>query len=243
MSEKNSKHKSKPIIGISLGDVNGIGPEIIIKALEDTRITKYCTPLIYGNGSIISYYRKAIDKNNFNFYQTNGLDNLNYKKVNVLNTWDEKIDITPGESTEVGGKYAIKSLEAAAQDLKEGRIHALVTAPLSKELVQASGFDFPGHTEYLAKIGEKSDSLMTMVLNELRVAVVTGHIAVKEVGTTVNQNLVTEKLDLLIASHLGSIFSSSSDVSGSDWYNKSGLSSSLSFGWTFFIGTSRLANS
>jgi 4-hydroxythreonine-4-phosphate dehydrogenase len=200
MSEKNSKHKSKPVIGISIGDVNGIGPEIIIKALDDPRITRYCTPIIYANGSIISYYRKALDRQNFNFYQTKGFENVNHKKVNVFNTWDEKVDITPGESTKNGGLYAIKSLEQAVEDLKEEKIHALVTAPLSKELVIEAGFDFPGHTEYLANATNTAENLMMMVLDQLRVAVVTGHIPVQEIKDKLTGELIETKLEIMIRS-------------------------------------------
>lgn len=200
MSEKNSKRKSKPIIGISIGDINGIGPEIIIKALDDPRLTSYCTPLIYANGSIISYYRKAFNRHNFNFYQTKDFDNLNHKKVNVFNTWDEKVDITPGESNKNGGLYAIKSLERAVEDLKAEKIHALVTAPLSKELVIEAGFDFPGHTEYLANASGIAENLMMMVLDQLKIAVVTGHIPVEAIKGQLTHELITTKLEIMLKS-------------------------------------------
>jgi 4-hydroxythreonine-4-phosphate dehydrogenase len=200
MSEKNQKYKSKPIVGISIGDINGIGPEVIIKALKDNRLTKQCTPVIYANGSILSYYRKVLNDNDFNFFQCKDLSQLNHKKVNVINSWNEKVEITPGIPNETGGQYAVKSLEAATSDLKNGNINALVTAPLSKEMVQKASFEFPGHTEYLANVANAKDSLMMMILDSLRIAVVTGHIALEQVPKQLSPELISLKLSLLIKS-------------------------------------------
>lgn len=200
MSEKSKQKKEKPIIGISIGDINGIGPEVIIKALDDPRITKYCIPVIYASGSIISFFRKSLNKQNFNFNQTKDIESIHPKKTNVLNCWPEKVEITPGEADPTGGKYAVLSLKAAVEDLKEQKISALVTAPISKELVQDNEFEFPGHTEFLAAEAGVEDSLMTMVHENLRVAVATGHIAISKVPETLTKELITKKTGQFIRS-------------------------------------------
>lgn len=197
---KPTTKKGKPVIGITLGDINGIGPEVIIKALLDTKILKYFTPVIYGSGKVLSFYRKNLEIDNFNYQQSNSVEKIVFGKINVLNVWDEIIEITPGEANQTGGIYALKSLQAAVKDLKEGKIDALTTAPLSKELVQSDEFQFPGHTEYLTKEAGQKDSLMFLVSDTLRVGVATGHIPLKEVAGKINENLLKSKLSQMIKS-------------------------------------------
>lgn len=199
MSEP-SPNKQKPIIGITIGDINGIGPEVIIKSLEDSRILNQFTPVIYGSAKVISYYRKNMDKEDFNFNQISSLDKVNHKSVNVLNVWEETTEINPGKENETGGKYAVLALRKAVEDLKEGRIQAITTAPLSKELVQADDFKFPGHTEYLTKEAGASDSLMFLVHEQLRVGIVTGHVPLKEVSNKITKDAISSKLNLMIKS-------------------------------------------
>ncbi len=199
MSEPD-QNKKKPIIGITIGDINGIGPEVIIKSLEDARILTQFTPVIYGSGKVISYYRKNMDKENFNFTQIESIDKINHKTVNVLNVWEETTEINPGKENEIGGKYAVLSLQKAVEDLKENKIHAITTAPLSKDLVQADDFKFPGHTEYLTKEAGASDSLMFLVHEQLRVGVVTGHIPLKDVSNKITKDAISSKLNLMIKS-------------------------------------------
>ena len=196
----NATQKKKPIIGITVGDINGIGPEVIIKSLADNRILKQFTPIIYGSAKTISFYRKALNKESFNYQQVKAVDNIHHKKVNVLNVWDETVEINPGSANETGGKYARLSRERATSDLKEGKIHAITTAPLSKELVQNESFNFPGHTEYLTQKAEVKDSLMFLVKDQLRVGVVTGHIPLKEVSSSINQEKLAGKLRILLKS-------------------------------------------
>ncbi|MEO1255650.1 MAG: 4-hydroxythreonine-4-phosphate dehydrogenase PdxA [Bacteroidota bacterium] len=199
MSESSNK-KNKPLIGITIGDVNGIGPEVVIKSLEDSRLTKYFTPIIYGSGKVISFYRKNLNKENFNYQQISSIDKVALKKVNVLNVWNEAIEITPGQAKENGGRYAVLSLQKAVSDLKEEKIDALVTAPLSKELVQSDDFKFPGHTEYLTQEAGESESLMFLVHESLRVGVVTGHISLKEVSEKLTKEKIIVKLNKMIRS-------------------------------------------
>ncbi|NQZ75916.1 MAG: 4-hydroxythreonine-4-phosphate dehydrogenase PdxA [Ekhidna sp.] len=199
MSESSDK-KHKPIIGISIGDVNGIGPEVVIKSLEDNRILKQFTPVIYASGKVISFYRKNLNKNNFNYQQIPSIDKVVHRKVNVLNVWNEAVEINPGEENELGGKHAVLSLQTAVKELKEGKIHALCTAPLSKELVQSENFKFPGHTEYLTQEAEAKDSLMLLVHDALRVGVVTGHVPLNQVSASISKDKVKSKLLMMIKS-------------------------------------------
>jgi 4-hydroxythreonine-4-phosphate dehydrogenase len=199
MSES-TQNNHKPIIGITIGDINGIGPEVIIKSLEDARILKQFTPVIYGSGKVISFYRKNMDKENFLFTQISSLNQVNHKSVNVLNVWDETTEVNPGKENEIGGKYAVLALMQAVADLKEEKIHAITTAPLSKELVQSDDFKFPGHTEYLTKEDGASDSLMFLVHDQLRVGIVTGHVPLKEVSNKITKDAISSKLNLMIKS-------------------------------------------
>ncbi|MEQ9405524.1 MAG: 4-hydroxythreonine-4-phosphate dehydrogenase PdxA [Cyclobacteriaceae bacterium] len=195
-----STQKKKPLIGITIGDINGIGPEVIIKALEDSRIVNHFIPVIYGSARVISFYRKVLDKEEFDYFQIQTVEKVHHKKVNVLNVWDEEIEINPGKANETGGKYARIALEKATDDLKSGKIHAITTAPLSKELVQSDSFKFPGHTEFLTQQDEAKDSLMLLCHEDLRVGVVTGHIPLKKVSSSITQERITSKLKIMIKS-------------------------------------------
>jgi 4-hydroxythreonine-4-phosphate dehydrogenase len=191
MSEKKLK------IGISIGDVNGIGLEVIIKTLADNRMTEFCTPIVYGNTKIASYYRKNLGLNEFSFNVIADADQANEKKPNMINCWEEDVRITPGEANETGGKYAFLSLEAAVNDLLEGKIDALVTAPINKNSIQNEEFRFPGHTEYLQSKASEQNSLMFMMSDELRIGVATGHIPLKDVSRSLTQELIVSKLKLM----------------------------------------------
>ncbi len=200
MSDTSQKSENKPIIGISIGDYNGIGPEVVIKVLNDNRILNHLTPVIYADGRLISFYRKQLDFQNFSYNQIKKIAEVDHRKINVLNLNQEELNITPGKPTEEGGKYAALSLQRAVEDLKAGKLDALATAPLSKELVQSESFTFPGHTEYLTEQDGAKDSLMFLVSDSLRVGVVTGHIPLKDVSNTITEELVETKLKLMMKS-------------------------------------------
>lgn len=200
MSDTSQNRENKPIIGISIGDFNGIGPEVVIKALNDNRILRHLTPVIYADGRVISFYRKQLDLQNFTYNQTKSIESIHQRKVNVLNLNEQEIEITPGEPGKSGGEYAIASLRRALEDLKSGKINAIATAPLSKEMVQSDDFKFPGHTEFLTQEDGAKDSLMFLVAEGLRVGVVTGHIPLKEVAQAVTQERIETKLNLMIKS-------------------------------------------
>lgn len=191
---------NSPIIGISIGDFNGIGPEVVIKALNDNRLLRYITPVIYADGKLISFYRKQLDLQSFNYNQVKSIDKIQMKKVNVINLNQQDIEITPGTPTSKSGEYAIESLRAALADLKGGKLHALATAPLSKDNVQSETFNFPGHTEFLTQEDGSKESLMFLVSESLRVGVVTGHISLKDVPQKVTAESISSKLNLMIKS-------------------------------------------
>ncbi|WP_370589992.1 4-hydroxythreonine-4-phosphate dehydrogenase PdxA [Rufibacter sp. LB8] len=131
------EHKNKPRIGITIGDIAGIGPEVILKTLADSRVLNYCTPIIYGNANVVNKYRKLLALENFSFQQVQAFDQLHPKKVNVLNCQEEEVEFTPGTPTPATGALARAALLRAAQDLKDGHIQAVVTAPLTKTTPRA----------------------------------------------------------------------------------------------------------
>lgn len=181
-------------IGITIGDINGIGPEVIIKSLNDNRILLDCTPVIYGSTKVFSFYKKLLNEVEFNYQTIKDANEIQPRKINIINTWNEDVEIAPGTPSEASGKYAIQSLEKAAQDLASGKIDVLVTAPFSKEAVAKSGFSFIGHTEYLAEMSGVPEALMILVSNSLRVALVTVHVPLKEVAGLLTKDKIMKKI-------------------------------------------------
>jgi len=190
------KKESKPTIGITVGDVNGIGPEIIIKALRDNRILNHITPVIYGSTKTLAYYRKALKADDFNYSQVKEPGKINRKKINVVNCWEEMVEINPGEITKEAGTASFQALKKAVDDLKDNIIDGLVTAPINKHNIQSEEFNFPGHTEYLTKAVDSKESLMLLASDQLRVGVVTGHIPLKDVSTAIGIEKITTKLEI-----------------------------------------------
>ena len=184
-------------VGISIGDVNGIGLEVIIKTLMDNRILEYCTPIVYGHTKVASFHRKTLSINDFSFNVISDPSQANDKRPNMINCWEEDVKIELGQTTETGGKYAFLSLERAMSDLLEGSIDALVTAPINKHNIQNEDFQFPGHTEYIQAKTNSPESLMFLISDELRVGVVTGHIPVAEVSQKVTTEKILAKLNLM----------------------------------------------
>lgn len=184
-------------IGISIGDVNGIGLEVIIKTLADSRIMDYCTPIVYGHTKVASFHRKALNITDFQFNVIAEPAQANAKRANMINCWEEDVKIEMGQSTETGGKYAFKSLERAVNDLVAGNIDALVTAPINKHNIQSDAFHFAGHTEYLQEKAGAKDSLMFLISDDLRVGVVTGHIPVNDIAQKITQEGILSKLKMM----------------------------------------------
>ena len=187
----------KPVIGFTCGDINGIGIELIIKALSDNRILEFCTPIVYASNKVINFYRKSVPEINFTFTSIKSYDKVNPKQVNIFNCWEEEIAVQPGELNETGGKYAVLSLESATSALREGHIHAMVTAPLHKKNVHSEQFPFTGHTPYLMTFFAVPDVLMLMVSGDFRVGLVTEHLAVSDIAGKISKELILSKLNIL----------------------------------------------
>ncbi|MHB9055042.1 MAG: 4-hydroxythreonine-4-phosphate dehydrogenase PdxA [Paludibacteraceae bacterium] len=188
----------KIIIGITHGDINGIGYEVILKSLADNRILDLFTPIIYGSSKLAGFYKKNLDIQGVNFNIINQAGEASSKRINIINCVDDEVKIEVGQSTTEAGQAALSALERATEDLKKKKIHAIVTAPINKNNIQSETFHFPGHTEYLEeKFGEKSSSLMMLVSDTVRIAVVTGHIPVSRVSETITADLILKKLSIL----------------------------------------------
>ena len=181
-------------VGITIGDVNGIGPEIILKALRDARILKDFTPIIYGSEKVLSHYQALLEMDDFSIQICKNASQALENNVNVVNVWTEEVELSVGQGTEKGGLYAFKALEAATQDISEGKIDVLVTAPFSKDGMIKAGFKFPGHTEYLADLSAVKEALMILVSPTLKVALVTSHIPIKEISKKLSKDLIIEKI-------------------------------------------------
>lgn len=187
----------KPVIGISIGDINGIGTELVIRTFSDSRMLDICTPVIFANNKLINFYRKTLPDLNFSYQSCKEDRRFNPKQVNVFHCWEEDINVTPGQLTETGGTYAIKSLVAATQALKEGWIDGLVTAPIHKKNVQSETFKHSGHTPFLKEAFEAKDVLMFMTAENIRVGLVTEHLPVAEVAKHITKEAIISKLQLM----------------------------------------------
>jgi 4-hydroxythreonine-4-phosphate dehydrogenase len=190
----------RPVIGFTCGDINGVGIELIIKSLADSRILDFCIPVVFANNKAINFYRKSIPDVNFNFSSIKDLSKINHKQVNIFNCWEEEVAIMPGELNENGGLYAVRSLLAASEALKEGKIHALVTAPIHKKNVQRSEFSYTGHTPFLKDYFQAKDVVMLMTAGNFRVALVTEHVPVKDIANYITKEIIISKLNILEAS-------------------------------------------
>jgi 4-hydroxythreonine-4-phosphate dehydrogenase len=184
------------IVGISIGDLNGIGSEVILKTFEDTRMLELCTPVIFANVKIVSFLKKEL-KLDTAIHGIDKLEQLVVGKINVLNVWREGVNLEFGKNDDVVGSYAIKSFVAATKALKEGFVDVLVTAPINKYNIQSEEFKFPGHTDYLDKEME-GDALMLMVHDDLRVGLLTDHVPVNEVAKHLNEKLILSKIKTII---------------------------------------------
>jgi len=181
-------------VGITLGDMNGIGPEIILKTVSDNRLSQDLTIVVYGSNRVLNFYKKELSIEQFSFHGIKEAANAIPKKVNLVSLTKQELPVVPGEVTEIAGKLAFMSLEAAVEDLAGNKIDVLVTSPINKKNIQQKGFEFPGHTEYLAKYSNVDQALMLMCSEDLRVGVVTGHVPLKEVSEKISQDQIVAKL-------------------------------------------------
>jgi len=183
------------IVGISIGDLNGIGSEVVLKTFEDTRMLELCTPVIFANVKIMTFIKKNLGSA-IALHGIDQLDQILPGKINVYNLWKEGVDLNLGENDEKVGEYAIKSFMAATAALKEGLVDVLVTAPINKYNIQSDAFQFPGHTDYLNQELE-GDALMLMVQDNLRVGLLTDHIPLNEVTAHLTEELITRKIETI----------------------------------------------
>ena len=189
---------SKILVGITQGDSNGIGYEVIIKALSDPRILEQFTPVIYGSSKIFSFYRKTIPE--IEQMDTNAINNAREahpKRVNIVNCLPDSAYAEPGQATPESAKAAIACLDRAVEDLKAGEIDVLVTGPINKKAMSGLGFGFPGHTEYIQNAFGVKDVTMLMVSSRIKVGVVTGHIPLKDVAASITEEKILSKLRLI----------------------------------------------
>jgi len=192
-----SPEKEKRIrIGITHGDLNSISYEVIIKTFLDPRILELFTPIVYGSSKIASYHRKSLNITDFSFNLIKKPELANPKRPNIYNIYDQEVKIELGKSTKIAGELAFLSLETATKDLGNNLIDVLVTGPINKSNIQSSEFDFPGHTEYLAKKFNTQDYLMLMVSEDIRIGTITGHIPLKDVATSINSQLILNKINI-----------------------------------------------
>ena len=189
--------QQKPVIGVSVGDLNGIGTELIIKTFSDHRLLEFCTPLIFASNKLMNFYRKSTPEMNFNYQSTKDFSRVTPKQINVYNCWEEEIAILPGQLTDTGGSYAVKSLTMAVEALRDKKIQGLVTAPIHKKNTQSPSFNFTGHTPYLKHAFNANDVLMLMVSDDFRVGLVTEHVPVKDIARFITRETILSKLNIL----------------------------------------------
>jgi len=189
--------QQKPVIGISIGDLNGIGTELVIKTFSDSRLLEICTPVIFASNKLINFYRKSIPDSPFNYQHIKDLSRPFHKQINLFNCWEEEVAINPGQLTDAGGAYAVKSLVAAVDALKDKKIDGLVTAPIHKKNIQSEGFSFTGHTPYLRHIFGVKDVLMLMSSENFRVGLVSEHVPVSEITKNITRESILSKLNIL----------------------------------------------
>ncbi|MFC2111238.1 4-hydroxythreonine-4-phosphate dehydrogenase PdxA [Bacteroidota bacterium] len=197
---ENTENTNNIRVGISHGDFNGIGYEVIIKALLDSRMNEICTPIVYGSSKIASYHRKTLTINDFSFNLVKKASMANIKRPNIINCYDKEVKIELGKSSSEAGHFAFLSLECIIEDLKLNNVDVLVTAPINKKNIQSDKFSFPGHTEYLAKKFNTENYLMLMVNESIRIGVATGHIALKDVPSQLTTELIMQKLRIMNSS-------------------------------------------
>lgn len=191
------RQQDKPRIGITVGDINGIGPEVVMKALLDNRLLNLITPVIYGSGRVLSFYKKNLNIEDFNYSQVRTKGQFTPKNINVVNCWDDTLEISPGKTSKDTGKAAFAALKQASEELKDGLIDALVTGPIDKNSIHSESFPFRGHTEFLTDFFGQTDSVMFMIGDSLRVGLVTEHVPLKDVPAFITKERIESKLKII----------------------------------------------
>ncbi len=195
-----SKDNKSIRLAISHGDINGIGYEVIIKTLMDSRILEMCSPVVYGSTKVAAYHRKALNITNFSFNTINSVDEITPRKAHILNCLDDEVRVELGKSTQLAGESAVIPLNLAVDHILENKMDVLVTAPINKHNIQSEQFPFPGHTEFLKSRCEEKDVLMIMISENMKLGVVTSHIPIKDVAETITSELILSKLKIMNSS-------------------------------------------
>lgn len=191
------KTQERARIGITIGDLNGIGPEVVVKALADPRILTLITPVIYGSSKVVSFYKKQLNIEEFNYSQVKSRGQFAPKSINVVNCWEDNYDITPGKASRESGKAAFTAIKMACEDLKDGMLDGLVTAPIDKLTIHSTDFPFKGHTEYITQFFGANSSLMFLVSENIRVGLVTEHVPLKDVAGLISRERLESKLRMM----------------------------------------------
>ncbi len=193
----NNPSAHKPRIGITIGDLNGIGPEVVIKALADPRLHNIITPVVYGSSRVLSYYRKLMGLEEFNYSVVKAKGQFFPKTVNVVNCWEDEVRISPGQPSRESAAAALLALKKVVEETKEGLLDGFVTAPIDKNTTYGEDFPFHGHTEYLTQVFDATESLMVMVGDQLKVGLVTEHVPLRDVHKYITKERVELKIRLL----------------------------------------------
>lgn len=184
-------------VGITQGDINGIGYEVIIKTLMEPHMIEMCTPIIYGSPKVAAYHRKALNIDNLSFHHIRNANEAHSKRINIINCIDDNVRVELGKSTREAGESSFNALDAACIDLEQGLIDVVVTAPINKDNIQSENFSFPGHTEYLAQRFKTNNYVMLMVSETMKVGVVTTHMPLSEVAKHITKEAVLSKLRII----------------------------------------------
>jgi 4-hydroxythreonine-4-phosphate dehydrogenase len=181
-------------IAMSVGDINGIGLEVILKSMRHPQMLKLCTPVLYGSGKVVAYHKNILSEIDYPIHNCQSVDQIRTDHLNVVNIWPDAVNIELGKATQVSGQAALDSLDAAVKDLQNKKVDALVTAPISKHAMRLAGFPHVGHTEYLTQADGASGALMLMVSREMKMGLVTAHIPLKSVPDQIHKGLITKRI-------------------------------------------------
>ncbi len=184
-------------IGITIGDINGVGPEVIIKALSNPKLLEFFTPIVYGSYKVLSYHKNIVNNSNIVFHSIHHPGQAVEGKINLINCWEDNVSITLGKPTEEGGKYAMLAMDRAAKDIVEKSIDAVVTAPINKHAMQLAKFPYPGHTEFFTDLDKNTTGLMLMQSEDLKIALTTNHLPLSKVSSSISKEIIIEKIKIL----------------------------------------------
>jgi len=190
-------NQNRPKIGISIGDINGIGVEVVLKTFSDERMLNMCTPIVYGSSKVMSYHKNALGLDNVQYNVISGPEKARSRALNVLNCWNDEVKITIGNPDQATGAYALKALEAVNYDVSQRKIDAIITAPINKKHLSTKENPFTGQTEFFTKRQSADESLMFLLSEKLKVGLVTNHVPVKDIVKNISVDSIVNKLRIM----------------------------------------------